>query len=163
MKSSGYILGFLEPVPVAWIQSGLMEYLLRHLQAKSASVKENVSLPIYSFKMNVEPGRVVVRDHYYTSPEYFLGEFNLNVWKLFVTNSTAVWKSDTLRLMFLKGLAAYFNSSMSMSLYLSRAERYKAPELWYPGEFKLNSWEGIKKLTTSGLEVLQGKNWTSSV
>ena len=40
--------------------------------------------------------------------------------------------------------------------YLRRKD-YKAPELWYAGDYQPRPFDGIKKLSSKGIETLKGK------
>lgn len=151
MGSDRYIVGFLEAVPVSWIQAGLMKRLLQHIQNKAGN--DSPSLPIYSFRMDVPPSQVMVRDSYYISPDYFLDKYGVDYFELFDKSPSEGYKRKEI----CEGLAKYFNSSMPMVTYLSRGEKYNVPELWYAGDYRLKAWEGVKKLSAKGIEILTRK------
>ena len=153
MKSDKYIVGFLDPVPTGWIKSGLMKNVLSHIQNKRSFIEFNPAKgDIYSFHMQVEISWVFVRDHWYTSPEYFIQKYGEDFWALFLKNPTK--HAFDVRIM--EGLVKYFNSSISMIDYLRRKD-YKAPELWYAGEYRLRPFDGIKRLSNKGVETLREK------
>ena len=153
MRSDKYIVGFLEPIPIGWIKSGLMKSVLSHIQNKSSLIEFNPSRgDVYSFHMQVELQWVFVRDHWYTSPEYFVQKYGEDLWALFLRNRN----KHAFNVNIMEGLVKYFNSSISMIDYLKRKD-YKAPEVWYAGEYQLRPFEGIKRLSSKGIEILRGK------
>ena len=114
MGSDNYIVGFLEPAPTGWIKSGLMKNILGHIQIKSASSEFNPDAgDIYSFQMQVNTSRVIVRDHWYTSPEYFIQKHKEDLWKKFLKNPAA----NAFDTRITEGLIKYFNSSINMAEY----------------------------------------------
>ena len=153
MSSDKYTVSFLEPIPLGWIKSGLMKNVLSHIQNKSTLIEFNpVRGDIYSFHMQVELQWVFVRDHWYTSPEYFVEKYGEDLWALFLRNRNR----HVFNVNIMEGLVKYFNSSIRMIDYLKRND-YKAPELWYAGEYQLRSFDGIKRLSSKGIETLRGK------
>ena len=153
MQSNKYIVGFLEPIPLGWIKSGLMKNVLSHIQNKRSFIEFNPAKgDIYSFHMQVEIPWVFVRDHWYTSPEYFIQKYGGDFWALFLQNPS----KHVFNVKIMEGLVKYFNSSIPYGDYLRRKD-YKAPELWYAGDYRLNPFEGIKRLSNKGIETLKGK------
>ena len=153
MKSDRYIVGFNEPVPLEWIKSGLMKNVLSHIQNKSSFIEFNPAKGnVYSFHMQVELAWVFVRDHWYTSPEYFIQKYGQDFWNLFLQNPS----KHAFNVNVMEGLVKYFNSSISYLDYLRRKD-YKAPEIWYAGEYPLRPFDGIKRLSSKGIETLRGK------
>lgn len=153
MRYDRYIVGFLEPVPLGWIKSGLMKNVLGYIQNKRSFIEINPAKgDVYSFHMQVEIQWLFVRDHWYTSPEYFIQKYGEDFWALFLRNSTKY----AFNVEIMDGIIKYFNSSISYSDYLRRND-YKAPELWYAGEYQLRPFGGIKRLSNKGIETLMGK------
>ena len=153
MRSDRYIVGFLEPVPLKWIRSGLIKNILNHIQNRRSLIEFNPAKgDVYSFYMQVETHWVFVRDHWYTSPEYFIQTYGEDFWALFLQNPF----KHVFNVKIMEGLIKYFNSSITMTEYLKRKD-YKAPELWYAGEYQLRPFDGIKRLSNKSIETLRGK------
>ena len=151
MQSDRYTVGFSEPAPMGWIKSWLMKSVLRHIQNKSALLEFRPETgTIYSFQMQVPISRVVVRDHWYVSPEYFLQKYGEDLWQKFLQNP----KKNIFDLRIAEGLVKYFNSSMNMVLYTGK-HTYKAPELWFQDEYQLRPFDGIKRLSEKSIETLR--------
>ena len=153
MGSDRYIVGFLDPVPIKWISSGLMKYVIGHVQNKSAGLFENSSGPVYSFHMEVDTKRLFVRNHYFTSPEYYKQHHGKDYWDLLIRKKTNVLQSKELK----EGIAKYFNSSVTMYEYLKSNLNYEVPELWYAGDYLLKPFDGIKELSSKAVTTLRGE------
>jgi hypothetical protein len=151
VRSDRYIVGFSEPVPRGWIDSGLMITLLDQKLSGSGS---DCRYPLYSFKMQVNSNRVFVRDHYLTSPLYYHTRYGHDYWTDFVKDSRNFLANPDRYAEFWEGMAAYFNSTMPWSSYRGN---YKCPELWFAGAYILENSSGVKVISERGVGILEGK------
>jgi len=148
MKSNRFIVCFDEPSPKGWIYSGLMSYLINHVQNKNP-ISEWTDGPIYSFHIEADINRVFVRDHWYTSPKYYKKRYGKDYWEMFLKSPE---KNIHIREI-AEGVAKYFKSTIRYSSY--HKGKYIAPEFWYSGSYPLKPWEGVEILSGWKVRLLR--------
>jgi hypothetical protein len=149
MKADKFIVCFEEPFPRGWTNSGLMRYVINHIQNRTALIDKSGG-PIYSFHLEVNPRFVFVREHYYTSPKYYERKYGKNYWLQFMRSPRKSIQTREIA----EGVANYLKSTIPYIHY--RKGKYIAPEFWYAGDYHLKPFDGIKKLSWRGVKALKG-------